>query len=435
MARNDPFFAFGSVQLPWAQTMQLLETLENEQPGNSRLPSFRATTSAISSFRHTLTEDSISSRPSRGLPWLWAVVLAYTKCADPRDKVYSLLNLIAPAERELIRPDYGKTASAVFAEATWATIQATNSLLVLSLVTRPTINSTLNMAKSPSWACDFSIDRSREHRGSAVDSGFTDWSREFLARQGLQWVTQWPRKRLEVNVSRDDSFIALKGLYFDRPCSACSCILPMSLEEEPEDTAEAKTALHNLVRALERHYNSSYNYKTFPYRSITTRTRGHGQSWGHCNTQRAEARLRRSLDKYLEARRPYSGPHTLTIDETLYNRRPSPRIRSGQSAQSLDGTLDFRSCKSLCQMYRTTQSQDLRLFVTQYGFLGIAPRLYGDGEEVHIILAHGCSYPMILSRVGPDRWRFRGFAFINGIMDGELAVEGLELEEQTFNIE
>ena len=60
------------------------------------------------------------------------------------------------------------------------------------------------------------------------------------------------------------------------------------------------------------------------------------------------------------------------------------------------------------------------LFVTKDGLIGTAPMDTDRGDEVWIL--YGCNIPVILRKLGSDRWRFIGECYVHGYMYGE--VEG-----------
>ncbi|KAI1132565.1 HET-domain-containing protein [Nemania abortiva] len=99
--------------------------------------------------------DRIRTETERGeLISLYHAVLATggSKTTDPRDKVYSLLSFLNPAERALVYPDYRSSAEAVFSRATYAALKGPTGFSILELIK-------FDMSEIPSalptWAYDF----------------------------------------------------------------------------------------------------------------------------------------------------------------------------------------------------------------------------------------------------------------------------------------
>ena len=75
-----------------------------------------------------------------------------------------------------------------------------------------------------------------------------------------------------------------------------------------------------------------------------------------------------------------------------------------------------------------TVTHNRRLFVTEKGYLGIAPATTELGGAVCVLF--GSQMPMDL-RQEDDHWLFVGQTYIHGIMDGE-ALEGVDVEKTRF---
>ncbi|KAF8856097.1 HET-domain-containing protein [Acephala macrosclerotiorum] len=76
------------------------------------------------------------------------------KCADPRDKVYALLNMRMKEERDIIiKPDYSKSVQCVYQDVVVRHIEERQDLAMLSLCDLKNL-----MDGTPSWVPDFSRD-------------------------------------------------------------------------------------------------------------------------------------------------------------------------------------------------------------------------------------------------------------------------------------
>jgi hypothetical protein len=67
-------------------------------------------------------------------------------------------------------------------------------------------------------------------------------------------------------------------------------------------------------------------------------------------------------------------------------------------------------------MALATSGQCRRLFITSYGYIGIAPSAALEGDLVCVLW--GCSVSVILRREG-NRYIFIGECYTHGVMDGE----------------
>jgi hypothetical protein len=71
-------------------------------------------------------------------------------CENPRDKIYSLLDLV-PGIDEHLKLDYGKSTPMVFLDAARVTLLRNYNLNVLSHVSRPTVPGSRLQESMPSW--------------------------------------------------------------------------------------------------------------------------------------------------------------------------------------------------------------------------------------------------------------------------------------------
>ena len=115
MATQQPQFAYGRCMMPWNAMTTLTATCS---PG-SLIDQFIAATKRFLALQRTTGRfhgvmDMID-------------IITSTACSEELDKVCALLHLIPPRERLMIEPNYHKSASTVFAEATFASIIANES--------------------------------------------------------------------------------------------------------------------------------------------------------------------------------------------------------------------------------------------------------------------------------------------------------------------
>jgi hypothetical protein len=116
--------------------------------------------------------------------------------------------------------------------------------------------------------------------------------------------------------------------------------------------------------------------------------------------------------------------HSFKAGEDLHaDMEPDQVYSTGKKATSVTAWLH----------YNTFATGNSAVFTTTFGFLGIANSSIATGDT--IALLYGCETPVILRPEG-DRYRFRGLACVNGIMENELlqAIPDAMLEEVQFEL-
>lgn len=134
-------FCFGRMRLPYKKVDLMDLVLSSELPNVRAL---HEATSDMTKLRLKLSDGPLSITDTA----LWASQAA---ASDPRDKVFSLLNLIHAREASIIGSDYSLTTEQVYARATFASVIVQQSMKALELVD---FNSSRYPAL-PSWAANF----------------------------------------------------------------------------------------------------------------------------------------------------------------------------------------------------------------------------------------------------------------------------------------
>jgi hypothetical protein len=372
-------------------------------------------------FRNRTRERSIRSLMSQMKA---AMRFAAT---DPRDKVYSLLATTARSEVQSIRPDYTADCADVFAKATLAMRSSSGELDIedrLTFLIYVTCHGH-RMANLPSWAIDFTFQRSG---GVEMDNLIDpiDWTLA-LSGRGVHtrpWLQIRPSVKAISQLHSDGRTLTLTGLVFDRIKSEISIIsTPHAYNGRDLLSQDSRLAIQNLLQQLpERN----------PYRAVA---RGDWNCTIHesCTCEEAVMdwlRLQQSgitrpneIEGYLDALF-LDWKHSFKAGEDLHaDMEPDQVYSTGKKATSVTAWLHYNA-------FATGNSA---FFTTTFGFVGIANSSIEAGDT--IALLYGCETPVILRPEG-DRYRFRGLACVNGIMENELlqAIPDAMLEEVQFEL-
>ena len=305
------------------------------------------------------------------------------QATDPRDLVYSVLGMIKQEDGFAIDPDYTRPWQSVFAQATFACIQAdgkrtgNDRFRVLERFGRPRNSDTSSL---PSWT---------------VDLRYVTELMPVLAKVELPW-----KRQLKAPIaSREDSFMSLRieGVLFDVAASVST--VNMLAKTAAFDTADDELATDEWIAQL--------------FRDL------HRFSFNEFERQKS---LETAYDVYslcvqiLEAWDTQASP--FSDSERAEN---SSFIRYALRACMVDSTDRLRNPNVLA------------ITVTGGDYLGFAPIGLKPGDS--LVLTMGAKLPFILRPAG-DSWTFHGFAWIHGIQNGELMKrwKDVELEYKTYKI-
>lgn len=118
LSERDPTIYIGTKNLPWSKLYEYVVSLESRKP--SSLEGHPRITSYMESIERVRRLGRVRSVPTTSLV-LQIFRLAPALATDPRDKVYGLLGICASAFNETtVKPDYTKSTTRVFTEATVA---------------------------------------------------------------------------------------------------------------------------------------------------------------------------------------------------------------------------------------------------------------------------------------------------------------------------
>jgi len=309
------------------------------------------------------------------------------EATDPRDRIFALLGIAADAEALRIIPNYADTNSCavVYCNAAHALI-ASGHVDILAFSQWSKKDPTM-----PSWA--------------------PDWSEEVKQPFGqLPWESPYSGSGSKIPFKHSEqsdpvSRLRMHGIIVDyiesaRPqCNngewlsthhrlqACTYLQDiMSLcQISNEKLAQSGVEIYPDPSARERAYQRvpvADLYSTGMFRRATIE---------ECHLGHAEV-----ITDFMQSQKPVPDP------------TPSTRT--------------FRSYYSLM-----AEQVQRRPFVTVKGFVGLAPKHVEEADV--IVIFPGARFPYVLRRCDDGTYLLIGEAYVDGIMDGELATEGSSTEE------
>ncbi|KAH8892841.1 HET-domain-containing protein [Thozetella sp. PMI_491] len=311
------------------------------------------------------------------------------RATDPRDHVFGLLPLVYDERRHGIKPDYSQPIAEVFADATAALVNSTESLEILEQVACYQTR----MPGLPSWAMDWAVGE-REIANIPITPKIKEFDMfdASKGRPGSLIVGQGGKATVE-------------GIKLDQ---VSKLVFP------DFDTAEHNRAeilrRRAAVAGCEGSLSRIATYNTF--NDASTEQSG----------DRYDAQLDRFhvfaltllrgveivlLDSYIRAK---ADTAVGQVQNWLYETKKRAGLR-----QAADG----RMSQELSDMSTNIKTQSF--FATASGYMGSGPAGAAEGDWVAVL--YGLDSPCLLREVshGADGscYRFIGTAYIHGLMDGE----------------
>ena len=305
-------------------------------------------------------------------------VLRYTiesESTDPRDKVYSILSIVGRGVASLVEPDYERPPEEVFARATFAAVEAEqvfDPLYQIDLTHQ-------RKGSLPSWAVDFT-------HGHLFDFGL-------MTRLGDEVKAQWSAQESHGPLAKlrsDLKLLTVSGICFDNIVRTVE--ITTMLYEERSRTIQRTlvSTLNNLPGLADYDGIISYNAKE--------------------PRKKKEAIL---------------GPSRAVTDFALKDLTVQQMFREAIALwYNISGVPHNQRADLLHEnglfifwQYARSSEDKATMFTTKSGFFGVAPDGVKSGDVV--VLVRGSKFPVVLRSEG-ERYRFCGFAFVYGIMNGEL---------------
>ena len=427
MARQDPLTCFGGCQMRWTEVSKLGKRVKDDR--DMKLSNIREDWNTDSHDRPKDPLDDVSvpffnflrikyMAKVRGLASMgWAY--SQTQATNPVDKVYSLLSLIDPAESALIKVDYNKDPSWVFAEATYASVVASGNLNILALVKQDKSDLPL-----PSWVVDFS------YAGKAISQswiGTQDFSQYLFDEEPLPWCCIQDRNSAKALMTVKRRSLVLTGLHFDTVVHTIRHEQRRDgylkyfgeLSQSAKDLLKAPLGLFS-DRPVTMTKNEQAVYKLIlhivgdsnPY----TNMEGHGKPSSPINSDEAA-----TIEDNSE--------QTTMLSFRLFDVWARKFLRGHVSGLTKIAWRQY----GMWKLYFRDLSHGDTFYITRNGFIGLGHKDCQVGDVV--ALPYGSRHPVLLhADEGQKRYHFLGFTYLNGIMNDELrrVVPEVVLEEKDF---
>ncbi len=362
-------------------------------------------------------------QPLRELLW----DTRYRRATDPRDKIYSLLGLMGDPMSKLLQPNYNKSVSEVYSNATHHLIAQNSSL-------DPICGQQVQGRRGdlPTWVPDFTLNRDLAApplvRIDGRESIYAATGYEYHSRFLIPDISMLPQSWDTLHVtglyldtvmhtsdpsSDNDSFGAIQDRWSSTLLAASGCLHGFT-----EDIRHSLAELSNVVRQYSEYYSSGdaepdIAPEIAPNPSVT------------------EVYI---LDAYI---------HTLLCGRVSSSERiTNGDVRALMSFQLPDKSSSTRQdfLLKICKAFEAGMRRR-KLVITKEGYIGAVPQ--ETRPEDLICILFGCSVPVVLRKIVPPRataletsYQFIGEAYLHGYMDAEAIVmlvkENRKIQEYTL---
>jgi hypothetical protein len=393
----------GKTSIPWSEMDAFIATLGHSRKMiiGKKSHSFVASGAADTAFRISYMRNKFRSK---GPIHLWKLLkpLHRQHCADPRDKVYSVLGMTHPKIRQNLKPDYAKSLSQVFTLAVVADILDGGDLDALLLVDH---GDTPPGDVLPSWVADF---------GAKIS--------------GYRTTINKPRESCTIKFSEDFRVMHTNGF-------KCDEVVEITVQE---------------TKRPFQAQSSDYDKWSWNIARLTAKLVEEGGIRNvirkHINTPED---LRRSVEEVIydvlitgqlstytgwikhDVRYPDEDANEITraskglSKNTKLGQQPGDHRQSHPISESMNSNREDttdQAClkpldwKELLQgAVRTTRERTMMLSSKRY--LGLVPMATEPGD--HIFVLHGLLDPAILRPQSDGTFKFIGVAYVHGIMNKE----------------
>jgi hypothetical protein len=302
-------------------------------------------------------------------------------------------------EAQTIVPNYNKSCSEVFVDATASLMKASNSLELLLIIAQH--DQEQRLTDLPTWAVDFTF-------GDRFAKIGADQNMPFAHPSKSQWKTGLPLDDcLEFDVPR--GILSLKAVRLDKISETIK--LPRRTSRYPEQSFHAEVAqiqqmLENLTTIDP--YKACFQQREASIEMLEASSWDESKSltnrdWSTLANDHSCGRFPRAntTEDILSACFSIQSHHFQRVSEASYE---ACRCKARQNVSSW---------MSYCQFF----SGGSILFATFQGFIGITPSSVKVDDVV--LLPFASPTPIIIRNSGPGS-TFEGLAFVHGVMEGEL---------------
>ncbi|KAK4971290.1 hypothetical protein LTR42_007016 [Elasticomyces elasticus] len=352
---------------------------------------------------------------------------------DPRDKVYALLGILPHAATDRIVPDYTLSTWQVYAQATFASMIASNSLDSLALTTaQPSAEPDL-----PSWVLHFS------RVGTAPQPGLEGFAYISLDESDVEdnedddAGVRWPGCELvgsPATLSQDLRELGVQGITFATVSTSYHCpSVPANTQDDESitgpydgDATLMRPSEHELLVLLPLAEAQLADESPEP---------GRNEIAYLADPRQNKNMLDKSPIASLRRKEGSTPPAEDIINRWLESWNQDVKLRCPFNGRQLDHGTDVHGTRtSAVAFVGYSQIRGvLDCFAMSNGFLGMASVVVLEGDTVALL--EGCNYPVALRRYGAN-WKFVGICLVHGIDNGQLLEvwDGLQLRDEDFVI-
>ena len=285
------------------------------------------------------------------------------KCSDPRDRVYGVLNMLDSWERNaMIKPDYTKTVIQVYRDAVLSIVSRTKSISVLEhceMQEQPLESP--DSLQFPSWVRNWMIPNSTNRMYSGHASSNSN-----------------------AETSYDNDVLKIMGTHVAgiSHVEKCMCV--------------SRT---HLIQAIQK-----FSQKFLPDIKSASYVSGGSKLDAYC----------RSLcDNYFDDL--YIPAQAFMPGFQRSREWLSSILNAAETGIAIDADVATGSREYSAGVWRFCNGRSL--FMTEEGYIGLAPRAAKAGDCVCVLL--GSNRPFLLHPIGTNQYQIVGQCYAYGIMSGE----------------
>ena len=347
---------------------------------------------------------------------------------DPKDRIYGLYGIFERAGVDVPQPSYLKSTEDIYWESTLALYRYTKSASLMTLVSGLSIN-----PSTPSWVPNYAevprvSDQIHPPKATKTLNSRIDFSKD--------------NRKLFIYGTIVDIIQKSSGHTVWLPSTADSIIEDGPFVNLEEGYAESIRAFRDWYRVLQTNDSlaiyGDYDSKILAFSQSLT----HGMTWLSNLRLGTERENNVAVGFWLcllfgVGEQSY---RMSALEEAIKQAGIEQYFYSSPERRYLTEDEDWQTLCMLKHHPGTAHihhliwmmMRDKTFFVTRDGYMGTAYKSIRDNDV--IALVEGVDQPMILRPNGesPEEWQVICPAYIEGMMQGELWTEGLELQEFTL---
>lgn len=424
LASEDPIIICGSRRLLWSWYMvygrdwlyqSLYPSLASDWAVmQSEVPWYNENTCSGSSRQHMHMRREYQK--SGAIPLTKALLATLELDAtDPRDRTYGILGLIPHPEMLMVDIDYRKTPEQVSRDAMTATwISGTDTMISSLLIPRLLLRSWAmdEDSEAPSWAPKV-FEARRKERDNVIGL----YEKRLLLPE------------IQANIHVEGNILTIKAIRFDMIADTVT----MDFDHEWDETLHRGNApgeldiepLQDIEAMAQRGFSMpvSTSSRLEPLSTL----RGRFPVWNALTDW-----IREETDGWV----PGVVRDKEQLWEILLGRQEIPEHWKTEYPPKLRNNLPALEAAILSPLLVATKDKihDRKVFISEFGFLGVSTKQVEAGDVISLILGVGIMYVL---RPFQDGYRLVGFAGVSGLMnldDLDKAMEAGYLHEEEMKI-